>query len=75
MCITIFDLSWVVSVVSEVMRSQGNLAFTYGGRGGDQIHYGSTVEEGALKLVSKFIHTLCQFFWEVVLHLFSVKTI
>ena len=33
-CITCFDLSRVVSVVSEVMRSQGNLAFTYGGAGG-----------------------------------------
>ena len=53
------DYGWgVFGVVVEVMCSQGNLAFTYAGEGGDQIQYGSTVEDEHIELVSRFIHTL-----------------
>ena len=40
------------------MCSQGNLAFTYGGVGRDQIQYGSTVEDEHIELVIRFIRTL-----------------
>ena len=45
-------------MVLEVMCSQGNLAFTYGGVGRDQIQYGSTLEDEHIKPVLRFIHTL-----------------
>ena len=45
-------------MVLEVMCSQGNLAFTYGGVGRDQIQYGSTVEDEHIELVLRFLRTL-----------------
>ena len=53
-------------MVLEVMCSQGNLAFTYGGVGRDQIQCGSTVEDERIKLVLRFIRTLQVYIWCMV---------
>ena len=55
------DYGWgVFGVVVEVMRSQGNLAFTYAERGETKYSMDQLLKMniGHFKLVFKFIHTL-----------------